>query len=365
MSPGSTAASAAAVGNAVKPWRCGLAVRRPRCGRGSCARRRRDPAGRRPRARRSPTGRPWWARAGRGARRRAARARGRRRARRRSVAGSASRSSQRRTRRDEQRGVAQVGVGAHHHVVGEHAHLDDGACASGSGTTRRCAQPRRRARAPRGRRRRGRRGTPRARAASYGGRSRSRSTSARVGCGDARAPCVRRSCDGGDAELAAHDVVELPDAREARRERDLGERQVGLLDEQLRGLRAPADRELQRPGADLRDERAVHVTLAHVQRAREARDTRRRRRALGDQPQRARREVAAVVPVPRARGGVGSAPLARAEPGAHRRGRCGEEPHVLRLRRLRRAHRAAVDARARDAEPQPSVEAAVAARERR
>ncbi len=75
-------------------------------------------------------------------------------------------------------------------------------------------------------------------------------------------------------------------------------------------------------------------------------------------------EVAAVVPVPRPRCRVGSAPLARPEPGAHRRGRCREVPHVLLLRRLRRAHRAAVDTGARDAEPQPSVEAAVAARER-
>ena len=99
---------------------------------------------------------------------------------------------------------------------------------------------------------------------------------------------ARRSCDGGDAELPTHDVVELPDAREACGERDLGERQVGLLDEQSGGLRAPAHRELQRPGPHLGDERAVQVPLAHVQRPREPGDAALVDHPLGDEPQRAR-----------------------------------------------------------------------------
>ena len=184
----------------------------------------------------------------------------------------------------------------------------------------------------------------------------------RIGCGERRR---RRAAQlrGREAELAAHDVVELADAREAGRERDVGERQRRLLDQQPRGLRATAHREVQRPGADLGDERAVQVALADVQRAREAGDPAVVDRAVGDEPQRARREVAAVVPVPRAGRRVGTAATAGPEAGADRRRGRGEEADVRRLRRLRRAHRTAVDPGARDAEPDPAVEAPVTRRQ--
>ena len=67
--------------------------------------------------------------------------------------------------------------------------------------------------------------------------------------GHPAAPAAQGGRAGG-VDLA-HGVVELPDAGEAGRERDVGEPEVGGLDEDPRGLRAARPGQRQRAGAEL------------------------------------------------------------------------------------------------------------------
>ena len=110
----------------------------------------------------------------------------------------------------------------------------------------------------------GRQGSRAVARASYGSRWTRRSTSAPASPRPSRsAPAARRSADGGQPNSAAHHVVELADAREPGGERDVGHRQVGLVDQQARGLRATGTGKSQRADTDLGDEAAVQVPLAH------------------------------------------------------------------------------------------------------
>ena len=116
-------------------------------------------------------------------------------------------------------------------------------------------------------------------------------------------------------------VVELADAREAGRERDLRELEVGRLDEHACRLRATGAGQGQRAGAELGGEQPAQV-------ARRVADPRRQRidslavdDAVGDQPHRAAGDVGGDVPLGAARGGVGQAALAGPEPGRLGRGR--------------------------------------------
>ena len=84
-------------------------------------------------------------------------------------------------------------------------------------------------------------------------------------------------------------------------------------------------------------------------------------RSRRDRPQRPRREVAAQVPLPRPGRGLRPAALAGAEAGRHGRRRTRIEPHVLALRRLRRARRPTVDAGRGHGGDEPAVEPGVTA----
>ena len=79
------------------------------------------------------------------------------------------------------------------------------------------------------------------------------------------------------------------------------------------------------PGADLGDQRAVHLALGVAEPARQAGHAVAVDDAVGDQPQRAAGEIAADVPLRRAGRGVRTAPLARAEAGALGGGGAGVE----------------------------------------
>ena len=98
------------------------------------------------------------------------------------------------------------------------------------------------------------------------------------------------------AELLAHHVVELPHAREAGGERDVGQRQAGLVHEQPGGLRPTGAREGERPDADLGDQHAVKVPLADREPFGQSDNADLVDGTGGDQSQRAGGEVGAVVP---------------------------------------------------------------------
>ena len=87
-------------------------------------------------------------------------------------------------------------------------------------------------------------------------------------------------------------VVELPDAGEAGRERDVGELEVGRLDEHARGLRATGPGQGQRAGAELGGEQPAEVARRVADPRRPARRRprgRRRRRRSAASPGRRRR----------------------------------------------------------------------------
>ena len=163
-------------------------------------------------------------------------------------------------------------------------------------------------------------------------------------------PARRTARTGAAAQLGrrarvdgAHRVVELPHAAESRAERDLREREIRRLDERARRLRAMGAGERQRAGADLRDEDPVQVALGVAELPREAADAVAIDDAVGDEPERAARDVRAPIPGGRSRSGVRIAALAGAKALRLRCGHGGEQPHVRALGRARRAARAAVD----------------------
>ena len=131
-------------------------------------------------------------------------------------------------------------------------------------------------------------------------------------------PRARRRLSRGGREDLADGVVELPDAREAGGERDLGDRQIGGLDEQPGVVGAPRAGERERTGPDLGREQTVQVALRVAEAPREAGDTVPVHNAVSDEPHRPRDEIRPDVPLRRAGHGVGPAPLARAETGALR-----------------------------------------------
>ncbi len=116
----------------------------------------------------------------------------------------------------------------------------------------------------------------------------------------------------------------------------------------------------ERPRADLVDEQAVQVAAAVPEPRRQALDARPVDLAVGDEAHGPGHHVGAVVPLRRAGHGVGSAALARAEPGRLGRGRGGVEAHVAPLGHHGRAAGPAVDAGGRDGHVEPPVEAGIA-----
>ncbi len=85
----------------------------------------------------------------------------------------------------------------------------------------------------------------------------------------------------------AHGVVELAQAGEAGREGDVGERQVGGLDQQPRSLRALRARQRERPRAELDLEQAAQLTRTIRQALRQSVDAVTVDDAVGDETHRA------------------------------------------------------------------------------
>ncbi|OIQ78242.1 hypothetical protein GALL_400600 [mine drainage metagenome] len=73
-------------------------------------------------------------------------------------------------------------------------------------------------------------------------------------------------------ELLAHDLVELPDAREPGGERDVRHAEGGLVEQHARELGPSGPRELDRCRTDLLDQDTVQVAFAHVDGVGEAPD---------------------------------------------------------------------------------------------
>ena len=158
--------------------------------------------------------------------------------------------------------------------------------------------------------------------------------------------------------------VELADAGEPARERDLGDRHRGLREQSLRGLHPHAPGQCERPGAKLGHQQAaqvplgdrepvcqpVHPVLVHV--------------PVRDQADRAPGQVGPDVPLRRAGAGLRAAAAARTEPGRLGRARVRVEPHVAPGRGAGRAHRPAVDSRARHGREETPVKPRVAGEHR-
>ena len=138
--------------------------------------------------------------------------------------------------------------------------------------------------------------------------------------------------------------VELPDAGEAGREGDLGQRQRGRLDQDARRLRPLRAGDGERARAQFGRDQAAHLALLVAEPAGQALHAVPVDHAVGDQPHRAAHHVGPDVPLGRAGGGVRAAPLAGPEARLLGRRRAAVEPHVLAFRRDRRAGRAAVNA---------------------
>ena len=154
--------------------------------------------------------------------------------------------------------------------------------------------------------------------------------------------------------------VELADAGEAARERDLGDRHARLPQQPPRGLQPhrPGQRERARP--EFGHHQAVQVAFGHGQPARQPGDPVLIDVSVGDQPHRAGDEVGAGVPLRRAGARLRPAPAAGPESGRLRGPLMREEPHVLARRGAGRADRPAVDARAGDPDEEEPVEPGVA-----
>ena len=271
------------------------------------------------------------ARAGRGAPRRAARAPGRSRAPRRPTWGrrrgrAAGGSARRRRRgRARRRGAASTARSR------RRARAPRSRCRAGGAACAGTRPPPSSPRRPRSRAsRRTRTARPPRSARGRGGAARSCRRRPRSAL---RAVAAARV--GDEREDLAHGVVELAHAREAGGERDLGEREVGRLDQRARRLRALRAGERERPGPELCRDEAVELAHAVAEPRGEPGDALAIDDAVADQAHRARDDVGARVPLGRAGRGVRPAALAGPEARALRRGRAAVEAHVGALRARR------------------------------
>ena len=165
----------------------------------------------------------------------------------------------------------------------------------------------------------------------------------------------------GDRVDLADRLVELAQAREAGRERDVDDGQVRGLQQRPRHARALRPGQRERRRAQVVDEDPPQLPLAVAQAMRQAGHALAVHEALVDEAHRAAGDVAAQVPLGGARRGARDAALARPEPGALRgRGR-GVEADAVAPRGHGRAARPAVDAGGGDRREEVAVEAAIAA----
>ena len=141
----------------------------------------------------------------------------------------------------------------------------------------------------------------------------------------------------------AHGVVELADAREARGERDIAERQVGRLDEYPRGFGALSPCQRQRVRAHLGLQQTLELTRRVADTGRQPGHALAVDGAVGDQPHGAGDDVTPDVPFRRAGGCVGSASLTGPEAGPLRGRGGGVEADIACERWPRRTAGPAVD----------------------
>lgn len=117
----------------------------------------------------------------------------------------------------------------------------------------------------------------------------------------------------GDAELGAHDVVELPHRTEPRRERDVGQRQRGVFQQQSGCLGSAGARQLPCRRADLRGQRTIQVSLRDVECPGNRLDTALIRGPGTEQAQRTRDQVRPMIPLPGTGQGVRTAAPTRTQ----------------------------------------------------
>ena len=171
---------------------------------------------------------------------------------------------------------------------------------------------------------------------------------------------ARRQVGRRRREHLANRVVELAHAPEPGRERDVGERQLGRLDEHARGLRALGAGQRERTGADLGGE--LRVRWRSLNRAGGRARARRSRSTTPSPISRIARPTTSAPPFHS--GDPGTRPgrqrrQARKPPVAA--AAVGKKRTFAALRRQRRAERPAVDAGRRDGRDEPAVEPRVAA----
>ena len=175
-------------------------------------------------------------------------------------------------------------------------------------------------------------------------------------------PATRAELGWGQRKHLAHRVVELPDALEASRERDVREGQIGRLDQGARRLRPLGAGDRERTRAELGQQQPVQVTLAYREAGRNSRNAFAIDGPIRDQAHRAPHEIPADVPLGRAGGRVRATALAGAKPGQLGGGRRRVEAHVRAPGTNRGwATRPAVDAGGRHGGDEPAVEACVCA----
>jgi hypothetical protein len=160
-------------------------------------------------------------------------------------------------------------------------------------------------------------------------------------------------------EDVADGVVELADTRESGRRRHLAERQRGGFDEQAGGLGPLGPGQGQGAGAELGRQCPLDLPAAVVELSGQTGHTLPVHEPVGDQPHGPGHQVGALIPLGRARGGVGAAPLAGPEAALLRGGRARVEAHVLGLGRHHGATRTAVDPGGDDGREEPPVEAGI------
>ena len=162
-------------------------------------------------------------------------------------------------------------------------------------------------------------------------------------------------------EDLANGVVALPDAGEARRERNVGNRQIRRLEQDPGRLAALGARQRERTTAHLCRDQAVELARAVAQPLGQPLDAFAVDDPVADQAHGACDDVRSVVPFGRTGCGVGPAAQTGPEPRLLRGGRRGVEPHVLPLGGARRTTGPAVDPRRRHAAEEPPVEAGILA----
>ncbi len=159
----------------------------------------------------------------------------------------------------------------------------------------------------------------------------------------------------------ADGVVELPHRGEAGRERHVGDREFGGLEEQSGGLRALRAGQRERACAELGGQLPLELAGTVAEPVGEPRDAFAVDHAVTDQPDRPADQVGAVVPLGRARHRVGPAAAAGPVAGALGGGRGRVEAAVGALGGGGRAARTAVDAGGADGREEHPVEAGVPA----